>query len=419
MRNRCRWLLPLLLRNLTWMFALALLLGGSVLRAEDMPERVRAFTRSIEFDFNRWTLQALWVKWEQLSLEGAQFLPPEERTGIVEAYLQAVDESRQAASELQDALADPQQARAAEEIEALRARRDALQARRELLAPWAESVLETQVSAALSRAGLAFGGQPIPPVLFHITQPPQALIISPRQVIRQEADISIDPDLSIEQVQALEAQVEARLDVSALVVRIGGIGVYPTMVLQTGDLNWLVQTVAHEWTHNYLQWHPLGVRYGATPELRTINETTASIAGREIGRMVVAAWYPERLPPPPAQERSPSTAPPAFDFRAEMRRTRIAVDKLLAAGEVKRAEWYMEVRRRYLWEHGYHIRRLNQAYFAFHGAYAAGAGGGAAGDDPVGAAVRALREASPSVGAFVHRVAWVFTYRQLQALTGQ
>ncbi len=409
-------------RTLLSLLALALLLGGSVLQAGDVQQQARAFTRPIEFNFNRWIFQAVWSKWEQLSLGGAQFLPAESRTSLVETYLQAVRDSAQAERDLQDALADPEKAQSDEEIGELRARRNALQAQRDALSPWAESVLEFQVSAALSQAGLTFLGQPIPPVLFHITQPPQALITSPREKIEMQADISIDPDLSIEEVQQLEANVEARLGVSALVVRIGGIGVYPTMVLQSSDINWLCQTVVHEWTHNYLQWHPLGIRYGATPELRTINETTASIAGEEIGRMVVATWYPEALPPPPqpAQNTPPaSQTPPPFDFRAEMHHTRVMTDALLARGEVERAEWYMEVRRRFLWEHGYHIRKLNQAYFAFHGAYAAGPGGGAAGNDPVGEAVRALRQASPSVGAFVRRIAWVFTYQQLRTLSSK
>ncbi len=409
MRNRFN-------RALLSLLALSLVLGGSILQAGDVQQQARAFTRPIEFDFNRWTLQALWVKWEQLALGGARFIPPENRTALVETYLQTVEDSAQAERALQEALSDPQNALAKEDIAGLRARRNALYTRRDSLAPWAESVLEFQVGAALSRAGLTLLGQPLPPVWFHVTRPPQALITSPREKIEMQADISIDPNLSIEAVQRLERRVEAGLGVSALVVRIGGIGVYPTMVLQTSDINWLCQTVAHEWTHNYLQWHPLGLRYGATPALRTINETTATIAGEEIGRMVVAQWYPEKLPAPVSPSPASPSQPPAFDFRAEMHHTRVMTDALLAQGQVERAEWYMEVRRRFLWEHGYHIRKLNQAYFAFHGAYAAGPGGGAAGEDPVGAAVRALRARSSSVGAFVRRIAWVFTYQQLRAL---
>jgi hypothetical protein len=73
----------------------------------------------------------------------------------------------------------------------------------------------------------------------------------------------------------------------------------------------------------------------------------------------------------------------------------------------------MEQRRIFFWENGYHIRKLNQAYFAFHGAYA-DEPGGAAGEDPVGAAVRALRAQSPSLAAFLNRISWMTSFEQLQ-----
>jgi hypothetical protein len=73
----------------------------------------------------------------------------------------------------------------------------------------------------------------------------------------------------------------------------------------------------------------------------------------------------------------------------------------------------MEERRQLFWENGYLIRKLNQAYFAFHGAYA-DAPGGAAGEDPVGPAVRALREQSDSLADFVNTIAWMTSFVELQ-----
>ncbi|MFN3625773.1 MAG: hypothetical protein ACK4TP_17130, partial [Hyphomicrobium sp.] len=96
---------------------------------------------------------------------------------------------------------------------------------------------------------------------------------------------------------AIEEAVAQGLNRSTLVVGIGGVGVYPTMVMSTTDLNWLVEVVAHEWTHNYLTLRPLGLLYEASPQMRTINETTASLAGKEIARAVLARYYPEFLPP--------------------------------------------------------------------------------------------------------------------------
>ena len=87
--------------------------------------------------------------------------------------------------------------------------------------------------------------------------------------------------------------------------------------------------VSHEWTHNYLTLRPLGMSYMNSPELRTMNETTASIAGKEIGPAVIARYYPELLPPPPAPpadnsgEPAPAPTPPAFNFTKEMHTTRV------------------------------------------------------------------------------------------------
>jgi hypothetical protein len=103
----------------------------------------------------------------------------------------------------------------------------------------------------------------------------------------------------VEEKEKLEDSVDGALDVSSLVVGIGGIGLYPTMVMETTDINGLAEVVAHEWVHNYLTLRPLGFSYANSPELRTMNETVAAIAGKELGRAVVAQYYPELLPPEP------------------------------------------------------------------------------------------------------------------------
>ena len=100
-----------------------------------------------------------------------------------------------------------------------------------------------------------------------------------------------------------------------------------------------------------------------------------------------------------------------------MHLTRITVDKLLAEGRVEEAEAYMEERRVFFWDQGYRIRKLNQAYFAFYGAYA-DEPAGAAGEDPVGAAVRLLRAQSPSLSAFLKRISWISSFEDLQKLVG-
>jgi hypothetical protein len=298
-----------------------------------------------------------------------------------------------------------------------------LYARQAELAPLAESILQDQVSQVLANLGLTTLGQPLPNVWYHSTPLPMALIVSPRDHIEQIANISVETDLTVDEQAALETSVDEGLNTSSLVVPIGGVGVYPTMVMRITDMNWMLSTVAHEWIHNYLTMRPLGFLYNGTPELRTMNETTASIAGNEIGKLVIDRFYPELISasqPNPSLISAPFDHPnPAdfmrgpFDFRAQMHETRINADALLAAGKFDEAEAYMETRRLNFLKHGYLIRKLNQAYFAFYGAYA-DSPGGAAGEDPVGPAVRALREQSDSLADFVNTIAWMTSFEQLQ-----
>ncbi len=58
-----------------------------------------------------------------------------------------------------------------------------------------------------------------------------------------------------------------------------------------------VEVTAHEWSHHYLIFFPLGWEYELRPETRIINETAASFFGHEIARKVMLRYYPD-LPPP-------------------------------------------------------------------------------------------------------------------------
>ena len=82
-----------------------------------------------------------------------------------------------------------------------------------------------------------------------------------------------------------------------------------------------------------------------------------------------------------------------FDFNREMREIRKAVDKYLAQGEIEQAEEFMEQKRQFLASKGYYIRKLNQAYFAFYGAYA----DSPTSVSPIGAELRTLRGQSASL----------------------
>jgi hypothetical protein len=388
----------------------------------DPGDRARRFTLAIEFDFINWTVNAAGIKLGQSALDIPFTFDEPSRHKIVVDYLDLMDQILRDEYDLRLMYTDPSIPDPAINSIGLRHELDDLYARQRLLAPLAESILQAEISAILSGIGLTTSGQPLPPVAFHISPLPYHLVISPREKIQQDASISLLPDLMVDHQAALETQVDSTLNVSSLVVPVGGIGSYPTMVMRTTDFNWLSDTVAHEWIHNWLTLRPLGINYDTTPELRTMNETAASIAGTEISHLVIERYYPGLVTEGGVRVVSLNLGPvgpgglprPPFDFRAEMHTTRIHVDEFLATGKVEEAEAYMEQRRQLFWDNGYAIRKLNQAYFAFYGAYA-DVPGGAAGEDPVGPAVRALREQSGSLTEFLKTIAGMSSFDQLKA----
>ena len=404
-------------------FAIIIAAGGDAPRFTGQSDRVRLFTRDIEFDYPNWVWDATWLKIEQSALNAPFLFERGTNKQLVFEYLRVTQQLIQTEGSIEQIFADPAVTDKESTSTFLRTKRDELIAKQNSLAPFAESALQSQLSEALAQLGLTMAGQPLPPTLYHVSSTPLALIVAPRDHIHQIANISVLPTLTLDEQIKLEDEVAQSLDVSTLVVGIGGVGVYPTMVTETTDLRWMLETIAHEWTHNYLNVRPLGLNYSTTHELRTMNETTASIVGNEVGNLVLQNYYPEMLASSTNRslisfDRSflPSNRlddPPPFDFRAEMHETRVTADEMLAQGKIEEAEAYMETRRQLFWDNGYLLRKLNQAYFAFHGAYA-DVPGGAAGEDPVGPAVRALREQSDSLEDFINTIAWMTSFEQLQ-----
>jgi hypothetical protein len=407
-----------------WIVILAFGLTRSTLSQADPLGRIHHFTRDFEFEFGGWTLSAFGVKLSQSSLGAAGYLPAEARQALVREFLELTRQAAELETRQLELTSDPalphpdvEARQNAQEIERTRDRLLVLQ-------PSIETILQEQEAVILAGMGLDLGGLALPPVSFHFARLPLSVIVSPRETIRQDASIQLDPDLSLRQQVSLEEQLEDSLDVSALVVPLGGIGTYPTMVQENPSLAWIAEVIGHEWAHNYLFFRPLGFLYetnlDVSPELRTMNETAASLFGKAVSRLVLERYYPDQLPPSaaPTPLPSPPGVPPAFDFRAEMHQTRIEVDALLALGKVDEAEAYMQVRRQVFWDHGYHIRRLNQAYFAFYGAYA-DEPGGAAGIDPVGEAVRTFWDRSPTPAEFLKRIGKIRSFAELEQHLGE
>jgi hypothetical protein len=288
-------------------------------------------------------------------------------------------------------------------------------ANRAALRPAAEAALERAVGEAYRRDGLV-RSQPLPipalfpPLLVALTSPPNVLVVAPRTALRV-IDSTVMQALDVPAQERLEASVDSN-DVSSLVAPIGGLATYPSMVLEGDTPQPVLAAVAHEWMHQYLIFYPLGAGYWASQETREINETTAEFVGQEVGSQVASelGLPPAATPTPPA--RATPGRPAAFDFRAFMRQTRQQTELLLNAGQVTAAEAYMRAQRDELQQHGYQIRKLNQAYFALYGSY--GEGYAASPSNPIPALLRTLRDRSGSLGQFVLKIRGITSVAELR-----
>ena len=303
---------------------------------------------------------------------------------------------------------------ARDDAEGLRQARE----RRADLRPDVEETLESHISRVARDEGLdGWLGIIFPPVDVALENPPLLLTTSPRHTIRVERSILLNPEMSLEEREALEETILQEVDLSALVEGIGGVATYPSVVNHGSGLRGASITAAHEWLHTYWFLRPLGWNYWSSPEMTTLNETAASLAGREMGLRAYSAITGEPYAGistggPPADTGPAEQAPEedTFDFRREMHETRLGVDDLLEQGRIEAAEEYMEARRLVFVEEGYPIRKLNQAYFAFYGTYA----DNPASVSPIGQEVERLRELSGSLGEFVRVMSGFGSYQEFK-----
>lgn len=407
------------LRILVSVVAIALLVVSSTVESVNPLDGLRRYTRGVEFDFVEWEISALFNKAVSASLRIERFLDEDHQAEVVLSWLAGTERVISLEQDLLSAQNDSSPKRDLL-VQSAKSDLDQAKAKQNRLGKLAEAVLQNQAEMTLAKAGFGVGGQILPPVLYQVSDLPLNLIISLRTEIRNKLSISLEAGLDAVEKDEIETGIYRDYDLSALVEPVGGIGAYPTMVMRTTNLNWLTETIAHEWIHNYLTFFPLGMRYYLNDQMRTINETTASLAGKEIGASWILAFYPERTPryflqmPPytTVLAEGADTLEP-FDFRAEMHETRLRVDALLAEGQVDRAENYMEARRGFFWENGYRLRKINQAYFAFYGSYNDTPGGGASGADPVGPAVQRMRSTYSNLNKFMRAIRFVGSFDQL------
>ncbi|MGB2955149.1 MAG: hypothetical protein WBB64_04175 [Anaerolineales bacterium] len=400
---------------------------GSEVDPSQLLEQIRSYSRPYEFDYVSWIVSALGQKLTQSGLKAYKYISAQDERQIVFDYLDLRNQIVHSQDRLISVLSDPQLENRDQSAAEIKEELAEMRSRREATAPFVEQIIQGQMNHALTNLGLSAGGQLIPPVLYRSEPDSYALIVSPRDEIRQSANLMLIRNLTLDEIIRLEEAIEKELDLSALVVGIGGVGLYPSMVIETSNLDWLIHVIGHEWTHNFLTIRPLGANYNTSPELTTINETIADLSADDIQRETFLLYYPEFLPAESVAEESEESPIPeptepvpegdVFDFRAEMHITRLEVDRLLVDKEIEEAETYMETRRLFFWKNGYLIRKLNQAYFAFHGSYAAAPGGAADAEGvDLGSQLRELKKNAPSYAAFMREVAWKWRLDQFQIL---
>ena len=376
-----------------------------------------------EYRLVSWELENVLGKWSHRFWTVLPWTPTSEadRRASLDRYMVLVEEYRVADNLLKDVTSsiDP-------DIRLLndaQRRVDQIVIERDKIRDGLEEYLEQIISETVRTDEVGLVGSFVwPPVDFRIDSPPKLLVTSPRNEIRRVEGILIDPDISVEETLSIERELVELHDVSALIIQTGGLASFPSVVPMV-DLQRLMDIAAHEWLHGHLIFYPLGRSYFVDGEMRSVNETLSDLFGREIGQRVYAKITDQPYVAPVRPETASLNWNSGkalekkenlnqFSFNQFMSETRDRTDNLLLDGLVEEAEAYMETRRIQLLGHGYSIRKINQAYFAFHGTY----GESPSSASPIARYIWDLREQVDTVGELVKMLRGLKTYEQFEQL---
>ena len=396
---------------------LTLVLGGDSFTLSPAQRASSAHT----FDLVGWHLANSMSKWTHKAVRTipGRALSDDDRLAMVDTYFELVDVENELRGLIE--VVASRDGSAGSEMSRLQYNLDRARRLRGYILDDVEEALESEISSVVRAEGMALAWEVVfPPVDMRLVEPPKALITSRRDRIERREAVLLDPRISVAEREEVETRLLESENLSALVVDIGGVATYPASVYNGADLRGTLFIMAHEWLHHYFALRPLGWNMFDSHDMQVLNETVADLAGRELGDMAyerIRDRMPRTVPTALGEiGDTPSYAAPAppgnFDFRREMQKTRRAVDALLARGAVDMAESYMENRRGLFVDNGHPIRKLNQAYFAFHGTYAESP----ASVNPIGGQVRRLRELSPGLDAFISLVSDVSDYPEFLEL---
>ncbi len=396
---------------ITSLLTVCLLVGGCA-SSQDFDARLSSIVEPYRFSIAKWELNAIPREVNQWIFSRSEEIDDE--ICVVTEYFAFIERIKTLKSEIEAANTGSGES----DLASLESELNMLQEQRIALENTVEKIIERQIRDTLTQQGI-FNPMDkyirlkvtFPPVNFELEKPPYYLVISPRHRIESMREILLQPSLSLEEIEDIEARVD-ELDVSSLVVKLGGLSTpYPTFVTNEASLRFTINTATEEWLHQYLVFKPLGFLYlldltgvSRNYEIATMNETLAGMVSKEIGAIVYEKYYPEY------GNDGNQTAESEFDFNREMREIRKTVDKYLARGEIEQAEEFMEQKWQYLASMGRYIRKLNQAYFAFYGTYA----DRPTSISPIGLELKELRSQSASLEDFLNAVAVMTSRKDLR-----
>ena len=197
-----------------------------------------------------------------------------------------------------------------------------------------------------------------PKVRFKLDATPNVLIISPKNNIKLTYSILLKQNLTIKEKETIENQIEEKFNVSAIILNIGGIAFYPSLIPKDIDNNKIIKNIIHEWLHQYLVLYDLGQNIYKDNQMLALNETIVSYVSEELARNIIGEAQATNI-----------KSNKINSFNAQIRFTRSITDNLLAKNKIDMAEKFMLSQTSKLNYQGYQIRKINQAYFAFYNSY--------------------------------------------------
>ncbi|NDJ86431.1 MAG: hypothetical protein GYB66_11125 [Chloroflexi bacterium] len=322
---------------------------------------IRAQIQGHEFNYIAWELETLWQKAGQVLFGYHPYISDASGKAIVLEYIGMVGQIRDLDRQIEAIYADPGVSDPRAATRELRHQRDRLaqqQHERRLLA---EPIIERQIATVLQEEGFGLNGQVLPPVSFRFVETPDVLIVSPRDNIQQDFSFSLQP-VSVSERETLERAVEqASPGDAAYITGVGGVGIWPSMVVETQYPAIGFEIVAHEWAHHYLFFYPLGLEYLVRPETRIINETVATLFGNAIAIRVLERFYADEVArgeiwvpdyptladfQPDAGREAPAVWDDALPTSPDSIRLRQTADYLLAMGYGEAAQHALDIRLR-------------------------------------------------------------------------